>query len=153
QRLQEMSPALRRTISRFSVGRATEENRPVERLWQAGIEIVEWRDFRAAWQRRAFSRDEEMQQLIGEVAALAEIASGCRDMRHPLRQHLQPAVDFMARLRRSEEIGRRDMDESEALLIRLSRQLNKRRGTKGSAKFSASHSRDEAAGRTDRLAE
>src|SRR5438128_3341984 len=111
QRLQVMSPALRRTFSRFSVERATEENRPVEQLWQAGVEVVGWRDFRQPWRRKEFNRDEEVRQLISEISDLAGIASECNDTRHPLRQHLQPAVDFMARLKRSEEIGRRDMDE------------------------------------------
>src|SRR5262245_38485042 len=54
QRLQAMSPALRRIISRFSIERATNDNRPLERLWQAGLEIVDWRDFRQAWRRELF---------------------------------------------------------------------------------------------------
>src|SRR5438552_3345759 len=110
QRLQQMPPALRRTISRFSVERATEENRPLERLRQAGLDLVAWRDFRAEWRRQTFNRDDEMQQLIGEAAVLAGIASECNVPRHPLRDRLQCVVDFMSRLKRSEEIGRRDMD-------------------------------------------
>jgi ATP-dependent exoDNAse (exonuclease V) beta subunit len=151
-RLQEMSPALRRTISRFSIERATEETRPIERLRQAGLEVVGWRDFRQSWSCKTFNRDEEARQLISEIAVLAEITSECNVPKHPLRQHLQPAVDFMARLKRSEEIGRHDMDELEALLIRLSGQLNKRPKAKGAPKFSPSHSRDEVLERMHRLA-
>ena len=151
QRLQEMSPALRRLISRFSLERATEENRPVERLRQAGLDIVGWRDFRQPWRKTTFDRDPEIQRLIPEIAVLAQIASECNVPRHPLRERLQCVVDFMSRLRRSEEIGRQDTDEVEALLIRLSSHLSKR-PNKGSRQFSPAHSRDEVAERKNALA-
>ncbi|PYS08949.1 MAG: ATP-dependent deoxyribonuclease subunit A, partial [Acidobacteria bacterium] len=151
QRLQEMSPALRRLISRFSIERATEENRPVERLRQAGLDIVGWRDFRQPWRKTTFDRDPEIQRLIPEIAVLAQIASECNVPRHPLRERLQCVVDFMSRLRRSEEIGRHDTDELEALLIRLSSHLSKR-PNKGSRQFSPAHSRDEVAEKKNGLA-
>src|ERR1051325_9390426 len=152
QRLQDMSPALRRIISRFSIERPTDENRPIERLRQAGLEIVGWRDFRQAWRQEPFHRDEDLRRLISGIAVLAEIALECNVARHPLRQHLQPAIDFMARLKRSEQIGRRDMDEVEALIIRLCRELNKRPKAKGSGKFAPTHSRDEVLERMNRIA-
>ncbi|PYR85714.1 MAG: ATP-dependent deoxyribonuclease subunit A, partial [Acidobacteria bacterium] len=151
QRLQEMSPALRRLISRFSLERATEENRPVERLRRAGLDIVGWRDFRQPWRKTTFDRDPEIQRLIPEIAVLAQIASECNVPRHPLRERLQCVVDFMSRLRRSEEIGRHDMDEVEALLIRLSNHLSKWH-RKGSRQFSPAHSRDEVAEKKTGLA-
>src|SRR5213594_2494031 len=151
QRLQEMSPALRRLISRFLRERATEENRPVERLRQAGLDIVGWRDFRQPWRKTTFDRDPEIQRLIPEIAVLAQIASECNVPRHPLRERLQCVVDFMSRLRRSEEIGRHDTDEVEALLIRLSSHLSKR-PNKGSRQFSPAHSRDEVAEKKNGLA-
>src|SRR5207247_649356 len=151
QRLQEMSPALRRVLSRFSVERATEENRPVERLFQAGLDIIGWRDFRQPWRRQPFNRDAEVRQLISEVAVLAQIASECNIPGHPLREHLQCVIDFVSRMRRSEEIGRRDMDELEALLMRLSGRIHKWH-KKGPPKFSPSHLRDAAAEKKNSLA-
>ena len=144
RRLQDMSPALRRIISRFSIERPTDENRPIERLRQAGLEIVGWRDFRHAWRREPFDRDNEMRQLLSEIAVLADIALGCNVTGHPLRQHLKPAIDFVARLKRSEDIGRHDMDEFEALLIRLCRELSKPPKAKGrGSKFSSTHTREQ----------
>jgi ATP-dependent exoDNAse (exonuclease V) beta subunit len=151
QRLQHMSPALRRIISRFSIERPTDENRPIERLRLAGLEIVGWRDFRQAWRREPFNRDDDMSHLISEIAVLAEMALECNVPRHPLRQHLQPAIDFMSRLKRSEELGRHDSDELEARLTRLSRELNKRPKGKGVAKFSPSHSREQVLERMNRI--
>src|SRR5262245_8281402 len=40
RRLEQMSPVLRRVFSRFSVERSSDENQPLERLRQAGLEVV-----------------------------------------------------------------------------------------------------------------
>src|SRR5207249_6589483 len=93
----------------------------------------------------------EIQRLIPEIAVLAQIASECNVPRHPLRESLQYVVEFMSRLRRSEEIGRHDMDEVEALLIRLSSHLSKWH-KKGSRQFSPALSRDEVAEKRPGLA-
>jgi ATP-dependent exoDNAse (exonuclease V) beta subunit len=130
QRLQEMSPALRRIISRFSIDRTANptgnDAGPLEKLRQAGLDVLNWRDFRQTWTRKPFDRDAEIQQIISEVAVLVQIATESTRKNDSLRKRLQPAIDLINRVRRSEEIGRRDMDELEALLIRLARDLKKR---------------------------
>jgi ATP-dependent exoDNAse (exonuclease V) beta subunit len=152
QRLQDMSPALRRTISRSSVERAKEDDGPLQRLHQAGLDLVQWRDFRSPWHHRPFDRDAEMQHLIGEVAVLAQIAAECTVPGHALRHHLQPVVNLMSRLKRSEEIGRHDLDELEALLAGLAGHLRKKPRSKGAAKFSPTHPRDAVIERMNSLA-
>jgi ATP-dependent helicase/nuclease subunit A len=150
RRLQEMPSGLRRALSRFSVERSTQDNQPLDRLRVAGWTLVQWRDFRRPWRRDAFNRDQEIEQLISELSVLAKIASECNVPRHPLRARLQCVIDFMSRLQRAEQIGRRDMDALEALLIRLPAQLTKSR-TKGSQKFSAEFSRDQVIEKTQQV--
>jgi ATP-dependent helicase/nuclease subunit A len=150
RRLQEMPPGLRRALSRFSVERSTQDNQPLDRFRHAGWQLVQWRDFRRQWRRDSFDRDHEIEQLISELSVLAKIASECNVTRHPLRERLQCVIDFMSRLQRAEQIGRRDMDALEALLIRLPAQLARSRA-KGGRKFSAEFSRDEVIEKTQQL--
>src|SRR5215470_18118533 len=135
QKLQTMPPVLRRAINRLSIERTAGDKQPLDRLRDAGQSLVEWRDFRCQWRREPFNRDEEVRPLVRDIEELASIAAECNVPRHPVRQHLQPAVDFIARLNRSEEIGRHDNDELEALLVRLLFRLHAPH-TKGSRKFS-----------------
>src|SRR5437899_2641654 len=151
-RLQEMPPGLRRALSRFSIERSTPDNQPLDRLRAAGWTLIQWRDFRRPWRREVFRRDEEIEQIISELSVLSEIASACNVPGHPVRQRLQCVVDFMSRLQRAEEIGRRDPDELEALLIRLPGQLGKW-SRKGSGKFSGEFSRDQVLERIERTIE
>src|SRR5437762_3204311 len=150
RRLQEMPPGLRRALSRLSVERSTQDNQPLDRLRDAGWALVQWRDFRRQWRRDAFNRDQEMEQLISDLSVLAKIASECNVPRHPQRERLQCVIDFMSRLQRAEQMGRRDMDGLEALLIRLPGQLAKSR-RKGPREFSAEFSRDQVIEKTQQM--
>src|SRR5437870_903344 len=152
RRLKEMPPGLRRALSRFSTERSTPDNQPLDRLRAAGWTLIQWRDFRSRWRQEVFRRDEEIEQLIGELSVLAEIASACNVPGHPVRQRLQCVVDFMSRFQRSEQIGRRDTDELEALLIRLPGQLGKWH-RKGPRAFSSEFSRDQVIERKQRMIE
>src|SRR5438552_10421108 len=162
RRLEQMPPGLRRALSRFSVARSAspigrslnqrsaQDNQPLDRLRHAGWQLVQWRDFRQCWRRDSFDRDREIEQLISDLSVLARLAAECNVPGHPLRQRLQCVIDFMSRLQRAEQIGRRDMDELEALLIRLPAQLTKstRKGPRG---FSAEFSRDQVIEKTDQM--
>src|SRR6266581_9400832 len=118
--LQSMPAGLCRTLSRASIENPSDSDGPLERLRSAGWMLVAWRDFRRPWRRDPFNRDAEIQQRVREIESLAAAACECATSNHPLRKHLQCVVDFVVRLRRSEELGRMDFDELEAQLIRLS---------------------------------
>jgi len=148
--LQSMPDGLRRTLSRASIETFVEGDGPLERLRSDGWKLVDWRDFRRPWRREPFDRAATIQQLLPEIETVSRMASECTVPNHAVRKHLQCVVDFVARLRRSEELGRVDIDELEAQLIRLSADIA-RRHDKGSKKFSARHSRDEAVAIKDRL--
>jgi len=76
QRLQEMSPALRRTISRSSIDRTSTDDSPLDSLRKAGLDVLQWRDFRQTWTRKPFDRDAEIQQVIQDVGLLAHAPPG-----------------------------------------------------------------------------
>src|SRR5262249_34699052 len=121
-----------------------------DQLRYAGQSLIEWRDFRRPWRREPFDRDAEITVLIRQTEELARIALDCNVPGNPVRYHLQPVIDFTSRLKRSEEIGRRDADELEALLVRLLGRLREEY-RKGGRKFSPAHQRDEVIAIHDRL--
>jgi ATP-dependent helicase/nuclease subunit A len=149
--LQSMPPGLRRALTRLAAaGGAVIEGSPLHRLRWAGRSLVEWRDFPAEWRREAFDQRASVERLIPEIAELAGMVASCTDTRNPLRRHLQCVVDFVARLRRSDEMRHRDYDELEALLVRLLKDLH-RYHTKGGRKFSPQLSRDDVVAAMNRL--
>jgi ATP-dependent helicase/nuclease subunit A len=144
QALASMSPGLRRTFSRMSSVRTTEEGSPLDQLRAAGAHFIEWRDFPAAWRREPFDRDREIDSLLAQVNQLAEMVSTCESRKHELRRGLQCVLDFQSRVRPS------DYDYIEGLLLTLAQELRDIR--KGSSKkYSAKYSRDEVVEAKDAL--
>jgi ATP-dependent exoDNAse (exonuclease V) beta subunit len=142
--LGDMSPGLRRILSRISSVRTSEEGSPLDRLRAAGQYFVEWRDFPATWRREPFDRHGEIDSLVVQVSQLAGMVSTCTSAKNELRRSLQCVVDFESRLRRS------DYDHLEGLLLSLSQDLRDvRRGYNKS--FSAKYSRDEIITAKDQL--
>ena len=142
--LSEMSPGLRRALSRISSVRSNEEGSPLDRLRADGYHFVEWRDFPARWRREPFDRENQIDDLVVLVNAFAEKVSTCKSPRHELRRGLQCVVDFASRIRRS------DYDYLEGLLLALSQDLrNVKKGY--NKKFSPEYSRDEIVAMTDDL--
>src|SRR5262245_37447535 len=68
--LGEMSPVLRRVLSRIS-SIHTGDDGPLDQLRAAGSRFVEWRDFPAPWRRDAFDRASELDALLGQTRELA----------------------------------------------------------------------------------
>jgi len=148
--LQSMPEGLNRTLARASIENSNANEGPLDRLRSAGQMLAAWRDFRRPWRREPFDREAEIQQLIREVETLTQVALECTVPGHPIRNHLQCVVDFDSRLRRSQELGRFDKDELEALLIRLGSDIAERH-KKGKKDFSARYSRDEVISMIARL--
>jgi ATP-dependent helicase/nuclease subunit A len=142
--LGDMSPGLRRILSRISSVRTSEEGSPLDRLRSAGQYFVEWRDFPATWRHDLFDREPEIDRLIVQVNQLAQMVSTCTSAKNELRRSLQCVVDFESRLRRS------DYDHLEGLLLSLSQELREvRRGY--NKNFSSKYSRDEIVAAKDQL--
>src|SRR5499426_1195871 len=87
--LGDMSPGLRRILSRLSSVRTSEEGSPLDRLRTDGYHFIEWRDFPAAWRREPFDREGEIEKLVAQVTRLAEMVSTCKSAKNELRRGLQ----------------------------------------------------------------
>ncbi len=130
QRLDDLPPGLERALRRLANERSSDGTSPIERLLQAGRQLVDWRDFDHPWS------SPEM-DLQGEIDTLVDMSRELLAMRNrgaprdQLYQALDPLEDLDAWVERSESLAhRRDYAELEALLIQLLKDLrwNDRRG-------------------------
>jgi ATP-dependent exoDNAse (exonuclease V) beta subunit len=149
QALQTMSPAIRRAMTRLVWGNDLEGS-PLDRLRAAGRTLVEWRDFPAAWRREPFDQRALIDRLVDETAEFGNMVRTCKDPRNTLRRDLQCVVDFMVRLRRTEESRPRDHDHLEALFVRLGYDLRHAK-TKGRGKYSTEFNREVVLDAKERL--
>ena len=54
---------------------ANKEEGPVDRLRNAGWELIQWRDFKADWQRPPFDRAARVDALVERLREFAEMSS------------------------------------------------------------------------------
>lgn len=142
--LNDMSPDLRRVLSRISFARSGDDGSPLDQLRGAGYQFIEWRDFPAVWRREPFDREREVDTLVAQAAALAEMVSTCEFRNQDVRKSLQCVIDFESRLRKT------DYDYLEGLLLSLSAELRGVR--KGyNKKYSQKYSRDDVIAAKDQL--
>jgi ATP-dependent exoDNAse (exonuclease V) beta subunit len=125
RRLEQDSPGLRRAFARLSWRDTWDDSSPFERLQYAGWRLIEWRDYPAVWQRRPFSRTEEIDTLVRRVRDLADLSSQPRRVNDNLYLALRPVRDLAGWLAQTERAGARDHDAIESLLIKLRRDLGK----------------------------
>src|SRR5262249_32267532 len=84
--LSNMSPGLRRALSRISSVRAgSEEGSPLDRLRTDGYNLIGWRDFPAAWREVPFEREREIDALIGQISEMAAMVATCKSLKNELR--------------------------------------------------------------------
>jgi ATP-dependent exoDNAse (exonuclease V) beta subunit len=116
------------------------EDGPVNRLKAAGWELVEWRDFRAPWNRPQFDRLQEISSLAAAVHAFAEMTAHPTSARDPLHVDTAPARRASEDLRLIAAAG--DDDAAEGVLVDLCRDRDFRRVRKGlGAAFSRTSAR------------
>lgn len=129
RRLGAMPPALHRVLVRLADQRSADGASPLTRLRRAAAELAEWRDHTAPWQRpEDFDRDTEVDTLVEEVRAVAEMARACPNRSDHLYKDLRPVIDFAIWIRRSESWAPRDHDLVESRLESLSRELRRKKG-------------------------
>lgn len=122
--LDTMPEGLRRALSRLA-GRRDQDS-PLDRLREAGMKLVEWRDFPTSWRREDFAREAEIDRLVATVLRLADMHATCTQTSDYLRKALDPMDSLATQLRRAEAVAPRDHDALEASLLALLRELNKR---------------------------
>jgi ATP-dependent helicase/nuclease subunit A len=135
ERLEEMTPGLQRALARLSGGGGFWEGSPLDRLRQAGWDLVEWRDFPTPWERRPFDREGTLEAVAERVRRLGELARRGKPG-DQLRRSLEPVMLAALWLERSEQArgeAPRDDDVLEARLLELRREMRKPwRNKKGS---------------------
>jgi ATP-dependent helicase/nuclease subunit A len=96
---------------------------PREQLKRAGLDLLEHRDFDAPWSRPPFDRSTGLARTLERLGELAEFASRAADAQDKLAQALGELRNWLADLRRREEVRGRDADGLEAELCDLSHRL------------------------------
>jgi ATP-dependent helicase/nuclease subunit A len=118
-RLQQDSPGVRRALSRLAWTKRGDRS-PLDDLRYAAIQLVEWRDFTAAWTRVPFDRRGAIDQIVGHVLAVGP----------KINQSFAVIRELATGIARADDVSRRDYDSLEAQLVKLHRDLiyNKRKG-------------------------
>jgi len=129
ERLEQDSPGLRRCLARLAWRNPDDLRSPLERLQEAGWRLAEWRDFPAPWRREPFPREADIDGLVSQTAALAQMRSECSNPRDALYQGLRPSSDAALWIERGEQTKSRDYDAVEALLLGLERDLKRSKKT------------------------
>ena len=97
---------------------------PIDRLRRAAWELADWRDFSAAWTRRPFARDPEIERLIGELHEFAALTEGPSYAKDFLFLDTAPARHLSGEIALQQSYHEPDFDGWEARLIDLSRDRN-----------------------------
>jgi ATP-dependent exoDNAse (exonuclease V) beta subunit len=129
--------ALRRSSSFSFFGARPRQDGPIDRLRRAAWELAQWRDFPAAWTRRPFDRDEQIERLAGELHALASLSeqpSYAGDVLYvdlaPVR-HLSQEIQLQQEGNDAGVSALGDLDGIEARFVDLSRDRNFSRARHG----------------------
>ena len=110
-RLTTPSPVLARALARLAWRAERDTGEPLDELRKAAWNLVEWRDFDEAWEKRAFDRDARMGALLHRAEATWAIPGRKDGMR--------ALGEFVERVQRAREAGRVEADRVESDLLRL----------------------------------
>jgi ATP-dependent exoDNAse (exonuclease V) beta subunit len=128
---------LRRALRRRSF-----DGDPVDRLRRAGWQLVGWRDFRAAWQRRPFDRAAAIEALVARVHVVYEELRTCSTTADTLYADLWALRRLSEDVRTRESVAPRDLDWLEAALVDLLRERNFKSPRRGNPRNYRSVTRD-----------
>jgi ATP-dependent exoDNAse (exonuclease V) beta subunit len=103
------------------VRRILRRKEPTELLRRAGSNLVERRDFAGAWRRDAFDRDAAIDHVLGELAAIGQLAASADRADDALAKLFARIDRWIAELGRRELVRARDYDGLEAELAEIKR--------------------------------
>jgi ATP-dependent exoDNAse (exonuclease V) beta subunit (contains helicase and exonuclease domains) len=146
-RLNDSSPALRRSLTRLSWRDAWETGSPLDQLRRAAWTLIEWRSFDAPWRTEPFDRKAAVDLLIAQVRELAVLRDRCTRPQDRLFVSLRPVRELVDRCDRAETP---DYDSLEALLIKLKRDLD-RNYQEGSGAYAGGLSRADVVAKLNQL--
>jgi ATP-dependent exoDNAse (exonuclease V) beta subunit len=114
--------ALRRiTGTSFARGPGAPDDGPVDRLRMAAWDLAAWRDFQGRWTRQPFDRDADIDRLVQELHAFAELSASPSYARDYLYLDTAPARHLSQEIALQQSIGAPDYDGWEARLVDLAR--------------------------------
>ncbi len=123
EKLDAPPPGIRRLLRQPG----TTELGPVGKLYRAGRDLIERRDFPTPWEIRPFARNDEIDRLVTRLLRLAEKSRGCRNPDDYLYRDFAKLRSFSLELeRREHSAGERDYDLLEHRLPAID--LGKRKG-------------------------
>jgi ATP-dependent exoDNAse (exonuclease V) beta subunit len=131
--------SLRRpSFSGFGPG-SDNENGPVERLSNAGWDLLQWRDFDGDWRRPPFDRSGRIDALVKRLHEFAKLSTEPANRYDTFYLDTRPARQLSEEIHRSEKVTPRDYNRLEAMLVELGRNRQFQRARKGSGKIYRPH--------------
>jgi ATP-dependent helicase/nuclease subunit A len=124
--------SLRRTARR-NFGRDVDEDGPVERVRQAGLTLLQWRDHQTAWTRDPdWRREADIDALLSAVETMATMSDRAAWRDDPVFKNLAAVRAMAAEIGRARREGPPDYDGWEAGLADLSknRDITRHKGGK-----------------------
>lgn len=148
QKLGELPEGLRRALLHPAPFR--ESRSAAQRLAQSAWKLVEWRDYSAPWRRDPFDRDVEIDRLLAQISAIADLSANADDPKDPLSVGTEPARAFQVRVDRAKQSRAFDHDVLEAQLLTLLPELARLK-LKGRGRYKTNVPRDDLVFAKDQL--
>jgi ATP-dependent exoDNAse (exonuclease V) beta subunit len=127
--------SLRRpSFAGFGHSAASNEDSPVERLRNAGWELIQWRDFEGDWQRPPFDRERRIDALVQRLREFADLSDAPSYQYDAFCLDTRPARQLSEEIARMENVAARDYSRLEGALVDLCRNRQFRQARKGSGK-------------------
>jgi ATP-dependent helicase/nuclease subunit A len=127
--------SLRRpSFAGFGPGASSNEDGPVERLRNAGWELIQWRDFEGDWQRPPFERERRIDALVHRLRGFADFSDDPSYQYDAFYLDTRPARHLSEEIVRTENVAPRDYSRLEGALVDLCRNRQFRQARKGSGK-------------------
>ncbi len=138
EQLSNPSEGVQRSLRRPSFagfGAGDNEDGPVERLQNAGWELIQWRDFEGDWQRPPFDRQSRIDALVQRLHEFANLSASPAYQYDSFCLDTRAARQLSDDIVRTEKVAARDYSRLEGMLIDLGRNRQFRQARKGSGKF------------------
>jgi|HubBroStandDraft_6_1064221.scaffolds.fasta_scaffold20239_2 ATP-dependent helicase/nuclease subunit A len=140
RKLENLPEGIRRFLQRRSRDSATEA------LFKAGWELAGWRDFPTRWRRDAFARQQEIDRLVGQLHAFADLTKDPDRAANMLFADTAPVRSISDEMRTLEATQVRDYDGLEAMFVSLVKDRDYeqfRKPHKGYARYKEGVSRED----------
>ena len=108
---------------------------PIERLRNAGWDLIQWRDFVGEWQRAPFDRTDRIDGLVRQLHEFAKMARDPAYAHDNLYVDTRPARQLSEEIERTESVTPRDYNRLEGALVGLGRNRDFQRARKGTGKL------------------